>query len=190
MIRVGGRGVVRLVARIALRGHRLELAVRSTLVTGIAVDRGMRSGEREAVIVLLNLLHRDLPSADSVTLFAVGSQLPPVNIGVAVLAALPHVGEDRLHVALNAGDGLMHTAQRVARLVVIEFRNGSDRLPGVGRMAILARDIQVAMWAVRAFIGLGFPGGAGKNQQQYCKKFEYAPRPEHDRPSPVPVNRS
>jgi len=59
------------VARVALGRHRLEFAIRHSLVAGIAVDGGVRSGQRETIIVLLNLLHRDLPSPNRVALFAV-----------------------------------------------------------------------------------------------------------------------
>jgi len=46
----------------------------------------------------------------------------------------------------------VHAAQWVAGLIVIEFGNGADRLPRIGGVAVLARDIQVAMGAMR-------PGG-------------------------------
>lgn len=45
------------VAGIALRRHGLELACGSALVAGIAVDGGMSSRQRKAIIVLLNLLY-------------------------------------------------------------------------------------------------------------------------------------
>ena len=43
------------VAGRASRGHRLELAGGSTLVAGIAIDNCVRSDQRKAVIVLLDL---------------------------------------------------------------------------------------------------------------------------------------
>ena len=64
---------IRRVARIASRRHRLELAVGRTLMAGIAVYRGMRSGQREAVGVLLNLLERYLPAAHGMALLAIRS---------------------------------------------------------------------------------------------------------------------
>jgi len=88
--------------------------------------------------VLLDSLHSDLPAPDGVALLAIRPELTPVNIGVAVLTALSNVREHRLDVALDARYCLVHATQRVFRLIVIEFRNGSNRFPRVCRVAILA----------------------------------------------------
>lgn len=95
---------IRRVTGVTGSGHCLKLATGGTLVAGVAVDGCMRPSEREAVVMLLNLLDRNLPASNGVTLFAVGSQLAPVNIRVAILTALTDVGEYRLHVALRAGN--------------------------------------------------------------------------------------
>src|SRR5258707_1021147 len=73
------------VAGIALRGHRLKLAGRPSLVAGIAVHRRVSSSQRKTIVMLLHLPNRDLPSPYGVALLAVRSQLPPVNVGVAIL---------------------------------------------------------------------------------------------------------
>jgi hypothetical protein len=70
----------------------------------------MCSGEGKAVDVLLNLLHRDLPAADRVALFAVRSQLPLVNVRMAVLASLSYIREYWFDVALDASHGLVQAA--------------------------------------------------------------------------------
>jgi len=62
---------IRRMAGITLRRHRRELAVGRAFVARIAVHGRMRASEREAIVVLLNLLDRDLPSLDRVALFAV-----------------------------------------------------------------------------------------------------------------------
>jgi len=72
-------------------------------------------------------------------LLAIRSQLPLVNVRVAVLASLSNIGKHRLHVALNARHRLVHAAQRVSRVIVIEFRNRPDRFPSGRRMAVLTR---------------------------------------------------
>jgi hypothetical protein len=131
------------VAGTASRRHRLEVAVGTPFVTGFAVHSGVRSSEGEPVIVLLDLLNRNLPSPDRVAGLAIGSELPLVNIGMAVLATLSNVAKHRFYVALSAGDGLVHAAQRVARPVVVEFWNGSNRLPPACCMAILTRNSEV-----------------------------------------------
>jgi len=87
--------------------------------------------------MFLDRLERYLPPKDRVALRAVGAKFPPVNVCVAVRAVPANVRKHRLHMALGAGDFLVHPAQRVSRLVVIEFRYRADRAPaGVG-MTIL-----------------------------------------------------
>lgn len=140
---------VRRVTRVTVRRHGLELAVGRALVAGIAIYCGVRPSERKAIIMLLHLLDRNGPSPHSVALFAVGAELPFVNVRMAVLATQPHIRKHRLHVTLRASYSLMHTAQGIAGLVVIEFRDGANRPPRIRRVTILARNIQIAVWAVR-----------------------------------------
>ena len=52
--------------------------------------------------------------------------MPAVHIRMAVGAFVAHIGEDQFRMALRAGDGFMHAAQRIAGLVVIEF--GTPRI--------------------------------------------------------------
>lgn len=82
---------------------------------------------------------------------AIGPHLTAMNVGVAIRAVLPHISEDRLDVALRAGNFFVHAAERIPRGVVVEFRNGANRNPaGVG-VAVLARN---SKRAVRAPCGL------------------------------------
>jgi hypothetical protein len=117
--------------------------------------------------VLLDLLNRDGPSANRVALLAIGSQLPLVNIGVAILAALSDVSEDRFHVTLNTGHGLMHAAQRVPGLVVIKFGHCTDRFPGVRRVTVLAREVEISVGAMRAATGNLRPGRRRMHGKSY-----------------------
>ena len=91
VVGIGRPRKIRRVAGIALRRHRLKLAIGRALMAGVAVDCGVRSGQREPVVMLLDLLDRHLPAAHRVALLAVRSQLPLVNVRVAVLAALSDV---------------------------------------------------------------------------------------------------
>ena len=75
VIRIGRCLKIRRVTGVAGRGHCLKLTSGCALVAGVAVDGGMRSGQREAVVVLLNLLDRNLPASNGVALFAVGSRV-------------------------------------------------------------------------------------------------------------------
>jgi hypothetical protein len=124
-------------ARIAGGGHGLELTGGRSFMAGVAIHRGMRAGEGEAIIVPLNLLRRDLPAPDGMALLAICSQLPPVNVCMAVLAALADIRENRLDVTSGATHRRMHTPQRIPRLIVIEFRDRAGGLPRSRSMAIL-----------------------------------------------------
>ena len=144
----GGSEIGR-VAGEALRGRDLEFAGRPTLVAEIAVHRSMRPGQRKAIVMLLYLPNGNLPSTHRVALLAICSQLPLVNVGVAILATLSNIGENRPDVTFSAVHRPVHAAQRIFRLVVIEFRSSADWLPCARGVAVLARNVQVAVRAVR-----------------------------------------
>ncbi len=183
VIRVGRGLVIGCMAGIAIRGHRLEFAVGRAFVAGIAVHCGMCAGQREAVVMLLDLLDRDLPAPHRMALLAVGAQLPLVNIRVAILASLPDIGEHGLDVALGAGHRYVHAAQGVPGLVVIEFRNRADRPPPARRVAVLTGNVQIAVRAVRARILRHRSGsGCGNQQQPNPQQIENAPRRQHELP--------
>lgn len=74
-------------------------------------------------------------------LCAVRSQLPLVDVGVAILAVLSDIGEDWPDVTFGARDRGVHTPEGILGLVVIEFRDGADRPPGIRGVAVLARDV-------------------------------------------------
>ncbi len=111
-------------------------------MTGIAVHSGVRSGERKSIVVLLHLLDRNLPSTYGMALLAIRAELALMNVGVAVLATLPDTAEYGFHMTLRASHDLVHSAQRVLRLVVIELWDGADRFPGAGCVTVLAWNIQ------------------------------------------------
>lgn len=116
----------------------------------VAVYGGVRSGQREAIVVLLHLLYGNLPSPHRVALFAIGSELPAVDVGVAVLTSLSYISKHWLRVAPCASYRLVHPAKWIARLIVVKLGYGADRLPGARRMAVLARNSQIPVRAVRA----------------------------------------
>lgn len=145
----------------------MELSDRRPLVAGIAVQRSVRPHQGETVIVVLDLRDRNLPATYRVTLFAIGAKLALVNIGVAIGAACPYIGEHRLGMALRAAHALVQSAQREFGLaVVVKFRDRPDRLPAFHRMAVLAGDIQVAVRAARIDIALGRAGPSRPCRQE------------------------
>jgi len=94
-----------------------------------------------------------LPPGHGMTLFAIWAEFAAMNIGVAVGAILAGVGEHRLNVALRARHILVQAAQRITRLVVIEFGDGADRLPSLCRVTVLAGNVQIAVRAMSARSG-------------------------------------
>jgi len=176
---IRGRFKICCVARVALRRHRLELAAGGTFVTRVAIHRCVCSGQRETVIVLLDLLHGYLPAADGVALFTIRAELTPVDVGVAVLTPLSKVREHRLDMALDASHRLVHAAQRVFSLIVIEFRNRPNRFPGVRRVAILAGNIQISVRTMRPLGHLRSRWHSAQYQGEQHKKVRYAPRCPH-----------
>jgi len=112
----------------------------------------VRAKQREAVLVILDLLWRDVPALHRMTLFAVRTHLPAMYVRVAVRAILSDVGEDRLYVALDALHFFVHAAQRIVRLVVIKLRHRADRTPARRRVAILAGYRQRPVRAPRGLV--------------------------------------
>ena len=172
VIRIGGLSKVGLVAREARSRHGLELAIGAILVAGTAVHGGVSTGQREAIVVILNIFIRDLPSTHGVTLFAICSQLPTVNVSVAILAVLADVGKNHLHVTLSTGDSGVHAAKRVASLIVIKFRNSADRLPCARGVTVLTGYGQTPVRTVR-------PAGSLRSRS-FCKQEKRKNQQEHE----------
>jgi len=155
-----GAGVWRIVgllpifqmAGIALRRQTVENSCRRPFVTLLAGHGRVRAKQREAILVILHLLHGYVPALHRVALRAIRTHLPAVNIRVAVRAILSHVGEHRLYVALDALHLFVHAAQRIVRLVVIKLRHRADRTPARRRVAILAGNRQRPVRAPRGFL--------------------------------------
>jgi len=60
--------------------------------------------------MLVNLTHSNRPSLYRVALLAVGSELPLMNIRMAIGTSLAYVRKDWLHVTLGASHVLVHAA--------------------------------------------------------------------------------
>ena len=166
---------VGLVTRYASGGKPLKLPDGGTLVAIIALKRGVGAEEREAVLVIFELLHRDVPALDGVALSTVRAHLALVNVGMTVLAILSHIGKNRFHVALRALHFFMHPAEGILGLVVIEFRVCADGAPGSGGVAVFARDREGTVRTsssplLRPFSGRGGCPGKEQKPAQNLKK--------------------
>src|SRR2546429_8777829 len=97
-----------------------------------------------------NLLNGIVPTKNGVTLRAIRAHLALVNVGVAILAILPHIREYRFYVALCALHFLVHAAQRIVRFVVIEFGDRANGAPARSGVAVLARNRERSVRTTRA----------------------------------------
>lgn len=121
-----------------------------------AFQRSVRAEQRESVRMLLELRGLKFPAVDGVARLAFRAELAAVDIRVAIRAMRADVREDEAHVALRALHFHVHAAQRVARVIVVEFRNVADRFPARARVAVFAgnRDRSVRI-LVRGCLRLG-----------------------------------
>ena len=69
------------------------LANGCALVTFLARHGGVRPEQGKSILVIFDLLRRDLPAKNGVTLRTVRAHFSAMNIGVAVLASLADVSE-------------------------------------------------------------------------------------------------
>lgn len=103
VIRRVGLLVGGLVTRVALDGEPLELSNRFAFVAVGAIQPGVSSHQRKAVLMFAYTLQNDVPALDRVALFAVGTHLAAVDVGVAVGAVGPGIGEHWFGMTLGAG---------------------------------------------------------------------------------------
>lgn len=109
-------------------------------MTVFALHSRVCSQQGKPVLVILNLLHGNIPSLDRVAICAIRAHLSLVHVGVAILAILSNVGENRFYVALRALHFFVHATQRILGLVMIKLRNSTDRPPSRSGVAILTRN--------------------------------------------------
>src|SRR5215472_5571473 len=92
------------------------------------------------------------------TALTICSELTSMKIRVAIRTLRAHVLEHHRLVAFGAGHRLVHTAQRIFRRIVIEFRHRPDRFPACVRVAVLAgadgRPMRVGHLGARTLAGL------------------------------------
>jgi hypothetical protein len=109
----------------------------------------MRPDQREAVLMLIDVVDRDLPSGVAMAEIALGGVLSAVDIRVAVLTLIAYFREHQVTVAILATNALVHPAQREASLPMIELQNVTKGFPTLRGMAVLAGYLQCT---VRTFL--------------------------------------
>jgi hypothetical protein len=104
---------------------RQALAIKGTdrayLVTGITVDGRMRPDQREAVLMLVDVVDRHLPSGVTMAKIALGGILATMDIRVTVLALMAGFSEHQVTVAVLATNTLVHPTQRETSFAMIEL---------------------------------------------------------------------
>jgi hypothetical protein len=188
---IGGVLPILQVAGIASSAQAEEYPRCGLLVALIALHRGVSSQQRKPVLMIAHLLHGDVPALHSVALRAVRAHLAAVDVRMAIGAVLSNIGEYRLYVTLRALHFFVHSAERIFRLVVIEFGNCADRAPARRRMAVFAGDVQWPMGIPLGFLLSrarsrprrsstvrcgGSSGGAWKRQQSPERELEQRER--------------
>ncbi|HUB02428.1 MAG TPA: hypothetical protein VL983_07075 [Terriglobales bacterium] len=91
---------------VALGGKSLavKLSHGASAVARIAICDSMRSDQRKTVLVRIDILQRNLPTTDFVAEITLRPILASMDVGMAVLAVMADVGEDRMGVAFLASN--------------------------------------------------------------------------------------
>src|SRR5437763_5280024 len=106
-------------------------------MTGSAVKGRVCAEKREAILVIVDLLYRNVPAIHGMALFTTRSELAFVNVRMTVGALGSHIRKNRFGVALRTAHILVKATERKLGLVMIEFGNRADRLPALRCMTIL-----------------------------------------------------
>jgi hypothetical protein len=77
---------------------------------------------------------------------ALSSVLPPMQVGMAVLAIAADVREHWVEVALLARNTRVQPSQWIPGLAVIKLGPATYRLPGSGCVTFLTRNLHRSMW--------------------------------------------
>jgi hypothetical protein len=110
VVGIPGRLQIFLMATQASRRHSGEIAECAVLVAVVTSGGRVCAGERKAVHVLIDLLHRNFPTADCVAGLASRAHLTPVDVGVAVGAFGTDIAENHLGVTGRASYPFVHAA--------------------------------------------------------------------------------
>jgi len=149
MVRSSSIQIIGRMTTNALCGKSGKLSGCHVLMTGITVDYRMCANERKTVLMLVDRLHRNLPSINVVALLAVGAHLAAMDISVAISTTQSHVRKHRTGMARRTRNALVHSAQRIFRFVVIKFRDIANRLPSRKCVTVLAGDVERTVRTMR-----------------------------------------
>lgn len=132
----------------------IELTNGTDLMTGVTVNCGVGANEREAILMLIDVVNGNLPAVAVVAEFALGSILPAMKICVAVLALIRGTCEVEVGMAVATRHGCVAPPQREPCLGMIELDLAGEHLPILLGVTSLARNIELAMQAAGGRDGL------------------------------------
>lgn len=145
---VGLRGLL-IILQMARHAFRAKAVVDSTCraeVALIAGSRGVGAQQRKAIVMLLNRRDSHIPAPNSVTFLAVGAELTPMEIGVAIRTASGRFREHQADMTTLARNIRVQAQQLKAGLpVMIEFRLPAGRCPCGRGVTVFAGNLQVAV---------------------------------------------
>ena len=127
----------------------IELPDRSHFVAGITVDDSMCTDQRETILMLIDIVDRDLPAVGVVAQLAFGSVLTAMQVGMAVLALIRSIGKFQIVVAIATCDGRVSSTKRETGPGMIEFDLALNYLPIRCGVARGTRQIELAMRILR-----------------------------------------
>ena len=134
-----------------------EQTDRSALVTALALQGSMSSDKREPVLMAIYILHDFTPSANTMALLAVASELTAMDIRVAISALGSDSRKNQRGMTLSAVQICMHSFHRKSRAAMIKVRKRAGRLIACRGMTIPACYFYRAMRIVCAVLRWGIP---------------------------------
>ncbi len=150
----------------------------------VALQGSVRANQRKTVLVVLDVFNSHIPALDCMALLAAGPHLPAVHIGMAVGALVSNIAENWFGMALRTGDILVHAAQRIAGLIVVELGDRPDRLPTQRRMTVLTGDVQISVRAPR--LSRHISAGARCNHSEQRQRQRHSGQKSCDQGLPQP----
>src|SRR5215469_2391787 len=151
MIRVLGCIEVFRVAAVAFGGQpeAIELPNSSYLVAGIAVHHGVRADQGKAILMLIDVMNRDLPPIGVMAELTFGSVLASMKVGVAVLTLVGRIGKFEIGMAVTACHSGVAPTKGKASLPVIKLDLSLNYLPIRGCVAGNTRHVEFAVRTLR-----------------------------------------
>jgi hypothetical protein len=154
----------------------IELPNRAHFVARVTVHRRMSADQRKPILVLIDVVDRNLPAVGVVAEFALRPILAAMKIRVAVLTFSRGTAKNQVRVAIDTVHDGVTPAQRKSGLRVFEFQLGAEWLPALGSMAILARNLELVAMRTISHVRIGLltnPDAHTQRGREY--KYEKAP---------------